>query len=808
MRPTLDIRLVPLAAGIWAATATTLRIGYWPVAIAIAALTAWWARPLAGGHAVRSPWALVVIAGLFAGMIATSAHTTGRSDHVQRAAAKEHFATLSATLRSDPMPVRSPFPSSPRRYYLIADATEICVRDRCMPTRETVLAFGQLQDYRAGMVVETRGVLRPTTPGDEAAAFQQVTAARIINQPQLLRRLSDAIRQSFRRVTAQLSAQAAGLLPGITLGDRSAIPKRLADDFNTASLTHLTAVSGAHTAVILAAVLGASIALPRALSATLALATLAGLYLLVGPLPSVTRAVVMATIIVLARAQGRSGQGVAALAGAIIVIVLFWPHAALSLGFALSVSAAGALMLFVPMTTRVFARIMPRGLAASLAVPLIAQLAVAPLLVMRSGSVQIWSVLANLLATPAFVPALLLAFPAALLSPLAPTVSLGLAKLAAIGTWWMATVAERTAALPAANLPVAATRAAPYLLALASVSIIALLWYLDARLGASHPLRSRRRWQRSGSNNRREEGTPMTIISWRARMRAVVALGGALALVVAAGWWWLKSEAPAWQIWQCNIGQGSALLARTGEHSAVMVDVGNLEAGGDRCVKDAGITKLDAIMLSHPHADHVRGLGAVLDAVATEAIYLGPASYPAANHAEILRLAASHNIKLVYPMTTGPTSGRFGDSEWELWWPTPAVASAWDTEAGANDLSLVVAFNTGGLRTVVLGDIEIPGQSGLLEELEAKCGPADHKRCANVDVVVMAHHGSKAQVAELAQYFAAPTVLISVGPNDYGHPTKRAIEMYQKAGGEIFRTDELGDIALRRQADQVHITAH
>lgn len=802
MRPTLDLRLLPLAGGTWAATWLTLRISPWPVIAVIALLIGWWARPLRGAHATRASWVLTVIAGLLAGMVATGANAAGRSNHIAAAAADKRYVTITATVRSDAMVVRSQYEAKAPRYYLWLDARQVCVREHCEPTRETVLAIGQLQSYRAGMRIETSGVVKPTARGDEASAFQQVTASRLLATPHAIGQLTDTIRQSFRKLTAELPAHAAGLLPGITLGDRSQIQPRLAEDFNTASLTHLTAVSGAHTAVILAAVLTLTLSLPRLISAALALITLAGLYLLVGPLPSVTRAVVMATIIVLARACGRSGQGVAALAAAIVVILLVWPHAAVSIGFALSVSAAGALMLFVPLTTRVFARLLPRWLAAAIAVPLIAQLAVTPLLMRLSGSVQVWSVIANLLATPAFVPALLLAFPAALLSPIAPSVALGLAKLASIGTWWMAAVATRIAALPGANLRVVNLPAAPYLFAALSIVIIAALWYLDTRLGASHPLRSRRQW-RSRVRMRLQQRPKASGIS----RRRLIAVGVVGALLVAATWWWTRPAAPPWQIWQCDIGQGSALLARTGAQSAVMVDVGNLDAGGDRCVQDAGITTLDAIMLSHPHADHVRGLDAVLQVASAGAIYLGPASHPANNYAEVLDVAKRHDVPVVSPIATGTTSGTFGDANWEIWWPPPKVASAWNTDAGANDLSLVVAFNTGGLRTVVLADVEIPAQEGLLRQLETSCGVAAQKRCANVDVVVMAHHGSKAQVKALAEYFAAPTVLVSVGPNEYGHPTQSAIEMYEDAGGQIFRTDELGHLALRREGDRVIITA-
>ena len=142
----------------------------------------------------------------------------------------------------------------------------------------------------------------------------------------------------------------AGLLPGLAVGDtRNQLPE-VEEDFRTAGLTHLTAVSGANLTLVAGTVL-LLLRLARAdprLAAALAAVALVGFVVLARPSPSVLRAAVMGGVVLLALALGRARSAVPALAAAVLVLLLVDPALAVDAGFALSVLATGALVLLGP----------------------------------------------------------------------------------------------------------------------------------------------------------------------------------------------------------------------------------------------------------------------------------------------------------------------------------------------------------------------------------------------------------------------------------------------------------------------------
>ena len=111
---------------------------------------------------------------------------------------------------------------------------------------------------------------------------------------------------------------------------------------------------------------------------------------------------------------------------------------------------------------------------------------------------------------------------------------------------------------------------------------------------------------------------------------------------------------------------------------------------------------------------------------------------------------------------------------------------------GANGASVALALRTAhGVDLVALGDLEEQGQETLL------AGLRDAGVAGQVDVVKMAHHGSRSQSAALAALLSPRVALVSVGSdNTYGHPTDQALDLYAGLGAALVRTDECGTSAL------------
>ncbi len=329
----------------------------------------------------------------------------------------------------------------------------------------------------ARVAVTGRAVVAP--PGDRATALLTTTdVPRPLAPPPPWLAAAGSVRQVVVRQAAMLPGDAAALLPGVTVGDTSGVPDDLRDAMRASGLAHLTAVSGAHFALLTTLVLaGAATArLPRLLRAGAVVAVGAGLVLVVGPSPSVLRAAVMGLVGAAALLVGRRSRSPAALAAAVVVLLLVDPWLATELGFVLSVAAtAGLVLLGVPLAER-WRGALPHTVATALAAPVAAQVVCAPALLAASPAVALLAVPANLVAAPAVAPATVLGLAGALVGSWWPALGHVLAHLAGAACWWIGAVARTAAGVPGTQVAWAPGLLGMLLLAAAGTATARLLW--------------------------------------------------------------------------------------------------------------------------------------------------------------------------------------------------------------------------------------------------------------------------------------------------------------------------------------------
>lgn len=616
-------------------------------------------------------------------------------------------------------------------------------------------------DLDAGATVRAVGMPEPTAPGERAVARLHASGGvDVLAPPEGILRVSSDLRRGLLETVAGLPADGASLVPGLAVGDTLLVPEPLDEAMKQASLSHLTAVSGANCALVVGIAFGlvAAAGAGRGVRIAVAMVSLAGFVLLVTPEPSVVRAAGMAAVAMFALLLGRTAQGIAVLSAAVAGALALDPWLAGSLGFALSAAATASLLLFARPLAAGLARIVPAPLALVVAVPLAAQLACGPLLILITPVVPIYGVAANVLAAPAAPAVTVLGLAACLAGPL-PVLASGLAALAWLPAAWIAATAATVGALPGDQLPWIGGPGGAVLLAAASIAV-----GLSIGLRGDAPL------------PRRVRGVSRALVAvLLGVVTGTAALGGVLGpMTIPAGW----------QILACDVGQGDAVLVRAGDQVA-LIDTGPDSVALGRCLERTGVDRVDLLVLTHFDHDHAGAADAVAGRTAT--VIHGPVG--SAEDAAILA-ALEHGGAEVHEVAAG-AAGVLGPAAWEVLWP-PADR----TVAPGNDASVVTAFSGGAIPSVLLlGDLSEAPQRQLLPRVTGR-----------FEVVKVAHHGSADQSAVLYERIAARVGLVTVGAdNGYGHPRAETLALVGGNGGVVARTDRHGLVAVWREGDDLSV---
>jgi competence protein ComEC len=539
-----------------------------------------------------------------------------------------------------------------------------------------------------------------------------------------------------------------GPLAALLLGRTSQLDRGMVASYRRGGLYHLLVVSGLHVALAAGLVVVALrfLRVGGKCRDALLLASVFLFVLVGGANPPAVRAGLVVAVFLAARLFERPICAAQALGLSALVLFVADPVQIYSIGTVLTFAAVGGLALLTePIRRRLPLR--PGWLFDGFATSVAAQCASSPLVFWRFNVVSAGAWLTAPLAIP--LSAALIALGAFLLFLFAAALPAGAAAfLFGLGSRALEYLAERASGL-------AFLRTTPPLAGVIAISALTLA----ATRGPG-------------------------------RLRAPSAAAAAILFLALALLPGPRGPERGFSVEALDVGQGDAILVRWARHS-LLVDGGgpfDIEAsdfGRTRLLPkllDRGVTRLDGVLATHPHPDHVLGLLAVVEELPVGRVWLSAGADEATLFARLRRAAREAGV----PVEILP-AGRV------IAWPdarlTVLHSGGLPRKIDAvNNQSVVAIFERHGRRALLTGDAGASTEESML----------DRDLALAADLLKVPHHGSRTSTTPLFVAAVRPRVaILSCGrENRFGHPAAETLRTLAAAGVPVFRTDRLSDVRV------------
>lgn len=573
-----------------------------------------------------------------------------------------------------------------------------------------------------------------------------------------LRWLPQRAGKAFREKVAAIwdDARVSGFLTAELTGDKSAMDDGDYLAMQETGLAHLFAVSGLHCA-FLVTLLALLISRRQRLLCAVTIPLLLFYMVMVGMSPSVVRACIMQIFLLIAPLFRRGSDPLTSLAAALLVILLCNPFAAASVSLQLSFSATLGMVLLSPRLYKLLTgwykgkcrplRTALCFVAANLSATLSAVVFTAPLTAWYFRIFVLVAPLSSLLA----VPAAGWSFMAAFVTVLLGFVWLPLASLLGWISWalvryilWIANgmMSWRYHAVYFTN---------PYL-------IYWLLFLYAAFIGCAATPDGKRKYL----------------------------LASALSVLTLTAAIWVNRQDYQYGVLTAltlDVGQGESVILTSGGETA-LVDCGSSNSYKDPgglaadTLHSMGVRELSAVVVTHYHADHTNGLYEVLRRIPVQTIYLPDIEDEYGVRERLVSLAEEKGAQVTY--VTKETADTLGDTVLTIY---PPVQSGGDL----NELGLTALASAGDFDLLITGDMSGSTEKKLVETYALP----------DIEVLVVSHHGSRySSNIRFLKSVTPEAAVISVGDNNYGHPSEETLQRLLAVGADIWRTDQQGTIRI------------
>jgi len=229
------------------------------------------------------------------------------------------------------------------------------------------------------------------------------------------------------------------------------------------------------------------------------------------------------------------------------------------------------------------------------------------------------------------------------------------------------------------------------------------------------------------------------------------------------------------------VGQADSILVQSGEHF-MLIDAGNNNDAGFvvNYLKKLGVNKLDYVVGTHPHEDHIGGLDAIIDTFDVGKVLMPKVTTTTKTFEDVLKAIKKKGLKITAPVPG--STWEIGSAKVEVLAPN---SKSYDS---LNNYSIVLKVTYGENVFLFTGDAEAVSEGEMLEK--------NYELAA--DVLKVGHHGSSTSTTDAFLKKVSPDyAVISVGKdNKYGHPHQETLAKLVKKDVKVYRTDEQGTIVF------------
>lgn len=685
-------------------------------------------------------------------------------------------------------------------------------------------------DYRAYLLTQKIHWLLKGTGTASVTVNPQVSW-----EPSTILRWNDKARSALGAEMSRLFQEPhAGYMKGLVIGIQKELDPETFRQFSQLGLTHILAISGMHVAVYVGVILVLlrRCRLTRETALTVTLLLVPVYVLLSGAGPSVIRAGIMSMIALQAARLGMLKDGLNILAASALMMLVWNPYLLLSVSFQLSFLVTAGLMVYTPLAAPLFRRL-PGWLGSSLSVTIIAQLVSFPLTIYYFNQFSLLSVAANLLLV-SFITFLVLPLGtlALLLGRIWNTAALLLAQLAEILNNITFAAVEWVNGFTAGVL----IWASPSFLwiclyyGLLYGLLLALKRRTEARLVPQfmddetrplaeldlpgNPINTTNQpdllsTAKSGRAALAFQAYPPTGATRWSNPAAILCAVG-LTILLYKGYNAEAIRDGSGSISFLDIGQGDSSLITTPGGTHILVDGGGTVSFGNReewrirrspfevgaktllpLLKQRGIHRLDAVILTHGDQDHAGGLQAVLEGMPVSALLFNGTLADTEPYTKLMTTALDAGVRL-YPVQQGMSLAPDEATRLNFLWPEPREAGQILPEEveDQNHESVVFRLEMNGRSFLFTGDMDQAAEEAILHS----ANQSGIRQGRPIDALKVAHHGSKtATSADWLAFWKPGAAVISAGVNNlYGHPHGVVLDRLADANTEIYRTDQQG----------------